>query len=193
MNTENILFICAGAFDGLEEIISKRLAKTSVMGFGGEVTTKEEKAKSKVLASVTPHDIVKYGIIPELIGRMPVIVTLEDLDTEMLTRILTEPKNSLIKQYKALFAMDKVELIFEDEALKRIAELAIERKTGARGLRAILEDTMRDIMFEIPSIPNVESVTITAASVDKTEAPRISYKAEAIDEPSSSTDVAEDN
>jgi len=193
MNTENILFICAGAFDGLEEIISKRLAKTSVMGFGGEVTTKEEKAKSKVLASVTPHDIVKYGIIPELIGRMPVIVTLEDLDTEMLTRILTEPKNSLIKQYKALFAMDKVELIFEDEALKRIAELAIERKTGARGLRAILEDTMRDIMFEIPSIPNVESVTITAASVDKTEAPRISYKAEALDEPSSSTDVAEDN
>ncbi len=182
VNTENILFICAGAFDGLEEIVSKRLAKTSVMGFGGEVATKAEKEKTNVLASVTPHDIVKYGIIPELIGRMPVIVTLENLDAAMLTRILTEPKNSLVKQYKALMAMDNVELSFDDEALTRIANLAIERKTGARGLRAILEDTMRDIMFEIPSKENVTAVRVTAKSVDKQEEPILAYKAEALPE-----------
>ena len=193
VNTENILFICAGAFDGLSDLISKRLAKASVMGFGGEVVTKAEKDQKNILASVTPHDIVKYGLIPELVGRMPVIVTLEDLDTDMLTRILTEPKNSLIKQYTALLGMDNVELIFEEDALRRIAQLAIERKTGARGLRAILEDTMRDIMFDIPSLPNVESVTVTAASVDKTQAPTIKYRPDALSDSSTALKITDGN
>ena len=176
INTENILFICGGAFDGLEEIVEKRLAKTSVMGFGGEVATREEKERTNVLSNVTPPDIVKYGLIPELVGRIPVIVTLDKLDANMLKRILTEPKNALIKQYQALIGMDNAELIFDDSALCRIAELAIERKTGARGLRAILEDTMLDIMFDLPSRDDVESVIITAATVDKKEPPTLILK-----------------
>ncbi len=167
INTENILFICGGAFDGLEEVIEKRMAKTSVMGFGGEVATRSEKDKTDILSNVTPHDIVKYGLIPELVGRIPVLVTLQKLDVQMLKRILTEPKNALIKQYQALINMDNAELIFDDSALNRIAELAIERKTGARGLRAIIEDTMIDIMFDLPSRNDVESVTVTADVVDR--------------------------
>ena len=179
INTENILFICGGAFDGLEEIISKRTAKSSLMGFGGEVQTKvqkEEEDKS-ILSKVTPHDIVKYGLIPELVGRLPVIVSLESLDVDMLTRILTEPKNALIKQYQTLLGMDDVKLIFDDSAIRRIAEKAIERKTGARGLRSILEETMLDIMYDIPSRPEIESVTITAECIDKTGEPVLTFRA----------------
>ena len=176
INTENILFICGGAFDGLEEIISKRTAKTSLMGFGGEVVTKEDKESKQVLSDVTPHDIVKYGLIPELVGRLPVIVTLENLDIDMLTRILTEPKNALLKQYQELLKMDDVELIFDDSAIRKIAEKAIERKTGARGLRSIIEETMLDIMYSIPSRTDVESVTVTAECVDKTGEPIIKLK-----------------
>ncbi len=176
IDTSNILFICGGAFDGLQEIIEKRRGN-QVIGFNSEIMTKSEKGNSNILRDVTPHDVVKYGLIPELIGRLPVIVSLDSLDTEMLSRILTEPKNSLTKQYKALLGMDKVELIFEDNAIRAIAARAIERNTGARGLRSILEEIMLDIMYEVPSQENVESVTITEGVLTKGEKPLVKYKA----------------
>ena len=175
IDTSNILFICGGAFDGLQEIIEKRRGN-QVIGFNSEIMTKSEKGNSNILRDVTPHDVVKYGLIPELIGRLPVIVSLDSLDTEMLSRILTEPKNSLTKQYKALLGMDKVELIFEEDAIRAIAARAIERNTGARGLRSILEEIMLDIMYEIPSNENAESVTITAEVLTKGARPIIKYK-----------------
>ena len=175
IDTSNILFICGGAFDGLEEIIEKRRGN-QVIGFNSEIMTKSEKGNSNILRDVTPHDVVKYGLIPELIGRLPVIVSLDNLDTDMLSRILTEPKNSLTKQYKALLGMDKVELIFEEDAIRAIAARAIERNTGARGLRSILEEIMLDIMYEIPSNENAESVTITAEVLTKGARPIIKYK-----------------
>ncbi len=175
IDTSNILFICGGAFDGLEEIIEKRRGN-QVIGFNGEIMTKSEKGKGNTLRDVTPHDVVKYGLIPELIGRLPVIVSLDNLDAEMLSRILTEPKNSLTKQYKALLGMDNVDLIFEDGAIRAIAERAIERNTGARGLRSILEEIMLDIMYEVPSDENIESVTITTETLTENAAPVIKYK-----------------
>ncbi len=175
IDTSNILFICGGAFDGLGEIIEKRRGN-QVIGFNGEIMTKTEKGNINVMRDVTPHDVVKYGLIPELIGRLPVIVSLDNLDVDMLSRILTEPKNSLTKQYKALLGMDKVELIFEDDAIRAIASRAIERNTGARGLRSILEELMLDIMYEVPSDDNIESVTITEETLSKNSKPIIKYK-----------------
>ena len=164
IDTSNILFICGGAFDGLDKIIGARDGKQSI-GYSSEVMTKDEKSRSKVLRKVTPHDLVKYGIIPELVGRIPVIVSLDPLDRESLVRILTEPKNSLAKQYIKLMAMDGVTLEFEDAALEKIADKAIELNTGARGLRSVTEGIMTKFMYELPSKPEVKSLKITADMV----------------------------
>ena len=160
VNTQNILFICGGAFDGLDKIIEKRKGNSTI-GFGGEILTKTEKKDIGVFKDVIPHDIVKFGLIPEMVGRIPVIVPLADLDREALVRILTEPKNSLTKQYQKLFRMDGVELIFSNEALQTVADLAIERGTGARGLRAILEKAMTKLMYEVPSRHDLAKLEIT--------------------------------
>ncbi len=175
INTENILFICGGAFDGLTDIIEKRTGN-QLIGFGSNIQTKAEKKKHNIYKDVVSHDIVKYGIIPELVGRLPVIVGLEELDSEALVRILKEPKNSLIKQYEKLFEMDKVTLKFDKAALEEIASLAIERNIGARGLRSIIEGFMTDIMFDVPSRSDIESVTITQKTVQKHEGPKYTFK-----------------
>ncbi len=172
INTENILFICGGAFDTLDKIIEDRKGKSSI-GFGGEVKSKAQKKTEKIFADVTPHDIVKFGLIPELVGRLPVIVGLEGLDVDALVRILKEPKNSLVRQYSKLLELDGVELVFEEDALRRIAEKAIERNTGARGLRSIIEETMTGLMFELPSREGVSKVTVTKACVDGEAEPTI--------------------
>ena len=151
INTENILFICGGAFDGLEPIVARRELQKSI-GFGGELVHKS--GSYEILSKVQPEDLVTYGFIPELVGRIPVLVTLEELDKEAFIRILQEPKNSLVKQYSKIFEMDGVNLKFTPEALERVAELAVKRKTGARGLRSIMENMMLDIEFELPSIPD---------------------------------------
>ena len=164
INTENILFICGGAFDQLDKIIEERKG-ASVIGFQSEVKTKAEKLSAGTFLDVIPHDIVKYGLIPELVGRLPVIVGLENLDEKALVEILSRPKNSLVKQYKKLFDMDGVELSFSDETLGAIAKLAIERNTGARGLRSIMEETMTQIMFDVPSKKEIKKVTITPECV----------------------------
>ena len=164
INTSNILFICGGAFDGLEQVIEARNGN-QVIGYSSAVMTKEQKSKSKVLRGVTPHDLVKYGIIPELVGRIPVVVALDPLDRDALARILKEPKSSLVRQYVKLMAMDGVELVFEDEALEKIADKAIELNTGARGLRSITEAIMTDFMYELPSKPDVKKLVITADMV----------------------------
>ena len=165
VDTTNILFICGGAFEGIERIIEQRTNKSS-MGFGGTVTSGGALRDSELLKQIIPHDLVKFGLIPELVGRLPMITTLEALDEDSLVRILTEPKDSIVKQYQALFAMDHVELSFTDDALRAIARRALERKTGARGLRGIMEELLQNLMFSIPSDPTVESVTITAEGVD---------------------------
>lgn len=167
INTKNILFICGGAFDGLEKIIEQRKGQSTI-GFGGEIKTKAERKDTGIFRDVTPHDIVKFGLIPELVGRIPVTVPLTDLDKTALIRILTEPKNSLIKQYEKLFRMDGVKLTVTQEALEEIATLAIERNTGARGLRSILENAMTDIMFEVPSRHDLAEVQITPECIRKT-------------------------
>ena len=164
INTENILFICGGAFDNLDQIIEARKGRASI-GFRSDIRKKEEKRADGIFKDVTAHDIVKYGLIPELVGRLPVIVGLENLDEDALVRILTEPRNSLAKQYAELFRMDGAELTFTPEAMKAVAALAIERNTGARGLRSILEETMTDIMFELPSRKDVKKVIITEGCV----------------------------
>lgn len=176
VNTENILFICGGAFDGLDKLIEQRTTNKAI-GFNSNILSKAEKLKKNIYKDVTPHDIVKFGLIPELVGRLPIIVGLENLDRDALVRILSEPKNSLIKQYQKLVGMDGVDLIFEREALERIADLAIDRNTGARGLRSIMEELMLEIMYDVPSREDVEAVVITAACVDKTEAPQYKLKA----------------
>ena len=172
INTENILFICGGAFDNLEEIIAKRKG-SQVIGFNSELKNKVERRQQNLLRDVTPHDIIKYGLIPELVGRLPIIVSLDSLDRAALINILTEPKNSIVKQYKKLFSMDNVELEFTHDALEKIADLAIERSTGARGLRAIMESIMLDVMYSTPSRPEVERVIINAGTVDRTAEPEI--------------------
>ena len=169
IDTSNILFICGGAFDGLSDIIEKRKGN-NVIGFGGEIKKKSEKKKEGIYKDVTSHDIVKYGLIPELTGRIPVIVALSDLDKTTLTRIITEPRNSLLKQYTKLFAIDNVQIEFADSAIGAIAELAIEQNTGARGLRSIIESFMTDIMFTVPSRDDIEKIIITKETViNKTE------------------------
>ncbi|MDO4766303.1 MAG: ATP-dependent Clp protease ATP-binding subunit ClpX [Eubacteriales bacterium] len=164
MDTSNILFIIAGAFDGLEKVIEKRTGKKG-MGFGAEIKGKSEESLGETLKKVGPEDLIRYGLIPEFVGRVPVVVSLDNLDETALIRILNEPKNALIKQYQSLLAIDGVELEFEEEALKEIAAIAIKGKTGARGLRAIIEKTMLDIMYQIPSDSEISKVIITRAAV----------------------------
>ena len=171
INTKDILFICGGAFDGLSKIIEGRKGK-SLMGFGGEVKSKENIDKVTVFKDVTAHDIVKYGLIPELVGRLPVIVGLNELDEDALVKILSLPKNSIEKQYKKLFEIDNIELEFTEDALKAIAKKAIERSTGARGLRSIMEEIMTDIMFELPSDKSVKKVIINENCVNLLEKPQ---------------------
>lgn len=165
INTTNILFICGGAFDGVDKIIERR-TKQSAMGFGAEVQSKKEKDIGKLLKDIMPGDLLKFGLIPEFVGRLPIVVTLEALDRDALISILTEPKNALVKQYKKLLEMDNVELEFSSEALNHIAEEAIKRNTGARGLRAIIEDIMRDIMFEIPTREEIAKVIINEEAIN---------------------------
>ncbi len=165
INTTNILFICGGAFDGLEKIVEKRTGSSS-MGFGADVKTKKELNSTKWMQDVLPHDLVKYGLIPELVGRLPVITALNGLDKEALVRILKEPKNSILKQYQKLFSLDKVELVFEDKALEAVAQKALDRNTGARGLRAIMEEILSELMYEVPSDHTVEKVIITDKTVN---------------------------
>ncbi|WP_102401084.1 ATP-dependent Clp protease ATP-binding subunit ClpX [Haloimpatiens massiliensis] len=160
IDTGNILFICGGAFDGIDKIIERRTRKSS-LGFGAEIQSKKDEDVGELLKQIMPGDLLKFGLIPEFVGRLPIVVTLESLDREALIRILKEPKNSLIKQYKKLFELDNVLLEFLDEALEEIADEAIDRKTGARGLRSIIEDVMRNIMFEVPSDESIEKVIIT--------------------------------
>jgi ATP-dependent Clp protease ATP-binding subunit ClpX len=171
INTKNILFICGGAFEGLDKVIEKRKGHQTV-GFGGEIMRREEKKKAGIFKDVLPHDIVKYGLIPELVGRVPVIVSLTDLDEEALVRIISEPKSSLVKQYTKLFEMDGVKLTFAPGAMEAIAKLALERNTGARGLRAIMESLMLSTMYEVPSRKDIAEVQITKESVQGLEKPR---------------------
>ena len=175
INTQNILFICGGAFEGLDKLIEKRQGNQSI-GFSSEIRKKDEKKKEGLFKDVVPHDIVKFGLIPELVGRIPMIVTLNDLDKDALVRILTEPKNSITKQYMKLFEMDGVDLTFNEDALKAIAAKAIERNTGARGLRSIMEELMMSIMYEIPSRNDVEEVVITEATVKRDALPEYVIK-----------------
>ena len=170
VDTTNILFICGGAFAGLDKLISSRNSGAGI-GFGADVRDPEDRNLSQILVDLEPEDLIKFGLIPEFIGRLPVIATLEDLDEEALVRILTEPKNALTKQYKALFEMDGVNLDFRDDALKAIARKAIERKTGARGLRSILENILMDPMFEIPTASNIQDVVINEDVVKGTTPP----------------------
>ena len=172
IDTTNILFICGGAFDGLERVIDKRLNSTT-LGFGAKLSEKRERETDYLVGQVEPHDLVKFGLIPELIGRLPVITTLENLDEESLVRILSEPKNSIIKQYSKLLDMDGVDLSFDDEALSEIAKIAIERKTGARGLRSIMESVLEEIMYQTPSDHTIEAVRITRDAVLHTTEPLI--------------------
>ena len=172
IDTSNILFICGGAFDGLEKIIENRLDRKS-MGFGAEVASRKEKDVGEVLSHVQSHDLLKFGIIPELIGRLPVVTTLDSLDRDDLIRILTEPKNALVKQYQALLAYDDVQLEFDPKALEAVADKAIEMDIGARGLRSIMEKLMTSIMFEAPSDDTIEKVLITADSVKNGSRPVI--------------------
>lgn len=172
IDTTNILFICGGAFDGLEKIVEKRMGSSS-MGFGADVKTKKELDATSWMHDVLPHDLVKYGLIPELIGRLPVITSLNGLDKESLVRILKEPKNSILKQYQKLFMLDKVELDFEEKALEAVAQKALDRHTGARGLRAIMEDILSELMYEIPGDHTVEKVVITEKTVSGDEKAKI--------------------
>ena len=175
IDTTNILFICGGAFNGLEKIVENRTTKSS-MGFGAQIKSNTEKDIGTILRDLEPHDLMKFGLIPELIGRLPALVSLDSLDREALIRILKEPKNALVKQYEKLFDMDGVKLTFDDAALERVADIALERQTGARGLRGVMEDAMTDIMFAIPSDDNIQSVRITKDVIDKKGKPEITLK-----------------
>ncbi len=170
IDTSKILFICGGAFAGIEKLVEDRLGKT-VLGFGGELHSKSELKEMDMYANVIPQDLVKFGLIPELVGRIPIITSLENLDVDGLVNIITQPKNALLKQYKSLLKMDKVDLEFTEDAIKRVAELTIERETGARGLRSIMESILNPVMYEVPSEKGVEAVKITSAVVDGTDKP----------------------
>ena len=174
VDTTNILFICGGAFAGLEKIISSRGKSTSI-GFGAKVSALEDRRTGEIFREVEPEDLLKFGLIPEFVGRLPVIATLEDLDEPALIKILTEPKNALVKQYQRLFEMEGIELAFQDEALSSIAKKAIERKTGARGLRSIMEGILLDTMFDLPGLDGVEEVVISKEVVDGQAKPLFIY------------------
>ena len=180
-DTTNVLFICGGAFAGIEDIIKKRIGKKS-MGFGADVVSNVDMDIGEILKNILPEDLLKFGLIPEFIGRVPIIVTLEQLDEEAMLSILTEPKNALSKQYARLFEMDGVKLEIERDALLEVAKISIARNTGARGLRAILEDVMLPVMYELPSRNDVEKVIITSAAIRKEAQPTYVYKSEALPE-----------
>lgn len=175
VDTTNILFICGGAFDGLDKIIEKRMNKKT-MGFGADIVSNTERDLGEIFENVQQHDLLKFGIIPELAGRLPVIASLDSLDRDDLVRILTEPKNSMTRQYKALMSFDDVELEYEPEALEAIADKAIEMKIGARGLRSVMEGVMTDIMYTVPSDSSIKKVIVTAASVRGERGPEIIRK-----------------
>lgn len=172
IDTTNILFICGGAFDGLDKIIERRIGQKSI-GFGADIRKKEERQIGDLLRQIMPEDLLKYGLIPEFVGRVPVVCTLDALDEDALVRILTEPKNALVKQFKYLLEMDGTELEFQDEALRRIAQQALKQKTGARGLRTIVEKIMMEVMFDLPSEENIKKCVITPEAVEGTEPPRL--------------------
>lgn len=177
IDTTNILFICGGAFTGLADVVGKRMGESS-MGFGAEVKSKKDQDTEALLASVQPEDLIRYGLIPEFVGRVPVRATLNELSEDALVEILTRPKNALLKQYKRLFEMDGVQLKFTPEALNAVAQLALRHKSGARGLRAILENAMLDIMYEIPSQPNIKEVVVNEDVIMKKEQPLLLYQKE---------------
>ena len=172
VDTTNILFICGGAFEGVERIVESRIGKKT-MGFGAEIKGEMEKSNDEIMKQLQPEDLLKFGLIPEFIGRLPVIVTLSKLDEDALVKILTEPKNALVRQYAKLLSMDNVELEFTDAALRTIAHKALERKSGARGLRAIIEDVMQDTMFNLPSEPDVTKCIIDENAVNKNAEPTL--------------------
>ncbi len=172
INTTNILFICAGAFDGIEKIIAKRTGESG-LGFGAEVKSKTQMEEETTVRKVIHHDLVKFGLIPELVGRLPVIASLDAMDEETLYRIMVEPKNSIIKQYVELFKMDNIKLEFEEDALRYIAKTTVERKTGARGLRSIIENILRDIMFQSPSDKTISEIYITKECAEGKNSPRV--------------------
>jgi ATP-dependent Clp protease ATP-binding subunit ClpX len=174
VDTTNILFICGGAFAGLEKIISARGKSTSI-GFGAQVSAPEDRRTGELLREVEPEDLLKFGLIPEFVGRLPVVASLDDLDEEALVQILTVPKNALVKQYQRLFEMDSVELEFSDDALKAIAHKAIARKTGARGLRSIMENILLEPMFELPSLEGVDEIVINREVVEGRSKPLYIY------------------
>ena len=177
IDTTNILFICGGAFDGIEKIISRRTT-SKTMGFGADIKSKNDFNVGEILAQVEPQDLLKFGIIPELIGRLPVVASLDMLDKETLMRIVREPKNSILKQYQKLFELDGVTLRMEEDAIEAIAQKALDRKTGARGLRSIVEGALLDIMYELPSVENIESCTVTKDCVLEGEKPVLTEKQE---------------
>ena len=178
VDTTNILFICGGAFAGLEKIVSRRGKDTSI-GFGAKVAAKEERGIGEIIKDVQPEDLLKYGLIPEFVGRLPIIATLGDLNEEALVRVLTEPKNALVKQYLAMFDMEGVKLTFTDDALKAIAKKAIERKTGARGLRAIMEDNLLELMYEVPDKKDLSEIVIDEKVIADKKEPKFIYRKEA--------------
>ena len=175
VDTTNILFICGGAFDGLDKIIEKRTDKKT-MGFGAEITSRADRDVGQILSQVQQHDLLQFGIIPELIGRLPVVASLESLTRDDLVRILTEPKNAMTKQYRSLMAMDNVELEYQDEALEAIADKAIAMKIGARGLRSVMEGVMTDVMYSVPSDSSASKIIITAQSVNEGAAPIVEHR-----------------
>ena len=175
IDTTNILFICGGAFDGLEKIVESRLDRSSI-GFNAEIASKQTREIGELLKKVTPQDLVKFGLIPEFVGRVPINVTLQGLDKDALVKILKEPKSALIKQYKKLFEFDGVRLDFEEDAIEAIADRALERKTGARGLRSIMEDVMMDVMYRIPSDESIIKCVVTKGAVDGTSEPLIIHR-----------------
>ena len=177
IDTTNILFICGGAFEGLEKIIESRMDKKGI-GFNSELTEKEQKNVGEVLKKALPQDFIKFGMIPEFMGRVPVVVSLDELDKDALVRILTEPKNAIVKQYQGLFDLDDVELSFTPEAIEAIAEKAIHRKTGARGLRAIMENAMMDLMYQIPSDDTIDTCLVTKEVIEGTGEPVLTYREE---------------
>ncbi|MCI0331556.1 MAG: ATP-dependent Clp protease ATP-binding subunit ClpX [candidate division Zixibacteria bacterium] len=176
LNTKNILFICGGAFDGLDRLIARRVGEKTV-GFGAMHTPLSKEKQGAIFSLVEPEDLLAYGLIPELVGRLPVVCALEELDAEALLKILTEPKNAITKQYKKLFEMEGIELVFEPEALKAVVELARKRKTGARALRSILEEAMLEVMFELPSLEGVTRCLVTKESIVKKQKPHLFYGA----------------
>jgi len=179
VNTANILFICGGAFDGLAKIIENRSSKQTGIGFGANVQSKDEKKQvGEVLRAVEPEDLIHYGLIPEFVGRLPIVATLDELDEEQLVQILTEPKNALTKQYKRLFDMESCEIEFRDDALRAVARKAMERKTGARGLRSIVEHVLLDTMYDLPSMENVVKIVVDDTVIDGESDPLLIYEAD---------------